>query len=222
MTISLDRKLDLSTNDGADRVVAVESTPPSQSDTEMRYSGTGGSSKHSISRERFVTLTVRYERRVRVFVSTLHPKQSDVDEILQEAWLVAWKKLDSFRFSGTQPDEEFVRWLCTIARYEVAKYRRKNANRLLLDEDVIEKLTALQFDEADYFEARHDALLQCIENLRARDKELIRRRYQEGSSVQDLADWIGRSIDAVYKSLNRIRASLLACIERTLNQEGRK
>jgi RNA polymerase sigma-70 factor (ECF subfamily) len=222
MTVSLERNPDLTRRGEPDGVIAVGGGSPSQGDMEMLFSGTGGSSKHSISRERFVTLTVRYERRVRVFVSTLHPKQSDVDEILQEAWLVAWKKLDTFRYSGVQPDEEFVRWLCTIARYEVAKYRRKNANRLLLDDDVIEKLTALQFDEADYFEARHEALLECIDKLRTRDKELVRRRYQEGASAQDLADWIGRSIDAVYKSLNRIRASLLACVERTLNQEGRK
>jgi RNA polymerase sigma-70 factor, ECF subfamily len=228
MSLSLDREAGVTRNgesgltrDGeTDRVVAFDFKQSSQTDTEMRFPGTGGSSRHSISRERFVTLTVRYERRVRVFVSTLHPKQSDVDEILQDAWLVAWKKLDTFRYSAEQPDEEFVRWLCTIARYEVAKYRRKNASRLQLDENVIEQLTALQFNEADYFEDRHEALLHCIENLRTRDKELIRRRYQEGTSVHDLADWIGRSIDAVYKSLNRIRASLLVCVERTLKREG--
>jgi RNA polymerase sigma-70 factor (ECF subfamily) len=119
-----------------------------------------------------------------------------------------------------QPDEEFVRWLCTIARYQVITYRRKNASRLQLDDEVIEKLTALQFEKADYFEARHEALLHCIENLRTRDRELVRRRYHEGTSAQDLADWLGRSIDTVYKSLHRIRTSLLTCVERTLKREG--
>jgi RNA polymerase sigma-70 factor (ECF subfamily) len=177
------------------------------------------SAQSPLTEERFVSLTVRYERRVRTFVTTLHPQRSDIDEIVQNAWLVAWKKLNTFRYSGEQPDEEFVRWLCTIARFEVIKYRQKNAPRLLLDEDAIEKITALQFGEADYFEARHQALLACIENLRTRDKELIRRRYQEDVSARELADWIGRSVDAVYKSLNRIRTSLLACVERTLKRE---
>ena len=121
----------------------------------------------SLTEEWFVALTVRYERRVRTFVTSLHPKSSDVDEIVQNAWLVAWKKLDTFQFSGEQPDEEFVRWLCTIARYEALKYRKKNAPRLLLDEEVIDKITELQFEEADYFESRHQALLGCIEHLRA-------------------------------------------------------
>jgi RNA polymerase sigma-70 factor, ECF subfamily len=199
--------------------VAIEANQPQRIDTEMHFSG-GEPAKHAVSKERFVSLTVRYERRVRVFVSSLHPKTSDVDEILQDAWLVAWKKLDSFRYSGDQPDEEFVRWLCTIARYQVSTYRRKNATRLLLDEEVIEKLATLQFEKSDYFEARHEALLHCISNLRERDKEFVRRRFQEGASAQDLAGWLGRSVDAVYKSLHRIRTSLLVCVERTLKREG--
>jgi RNA polymerase sigma-70 factor (ECF subfamily) len=180
----------------------------------------GRSSECSISEEEFVALTVRYERRVRLFIATLHPERGDVDEIVQDAWLVAWKKVDTFRYNGDEPDEEFVRWICTIARYEVMKYRRKSAPRLVLDEQVIDKLAAMQLEEAEYFDARHDALAGCVEHLRPRDKELIRRRYEESISIQDLAAWLGRSADAVYKSLNRIRTSLLACIERTLKREG--
>ena len=206
--------------DEAHQVAIVECTRQPLADTEMQWSETGGSAQQSISRERFVALTVRYERRVRLFVSTLHSKPSDVDEILQDAWLVAWKKLETFRYSEKQPDEEFVRWLCTIARLEVNKYRRKLPPRLLLDDEVVEQLAALQFNEADYFEARHEVLLGCIEDLRARDKELVRRRYQEDVSVRDLAEWMSRSVDAVYKSLNRIRTSLVACVERTLKREG--
>jgi len=177
------------------------------------------SAESSISEEQFVALTVRYERRVRLFIATLHPERSAIDEIVQDAWLVAWKKVESFHYTGEEPDEEFVRWLCTIARYEVMKYRRKSAQRLVLDEQVIESLASLQFDEAEYFEARHDALSTCIDQLRPRDKEIIRRRYEENLSVQELAHWIGRSADAVYNSLNRIRTSLLACIEKTLKRE---
>jgi RNA polymerase sigma-70 factor (ECF subfamily) len=207
-------------SDQADGALAT-SSQLQQARPELTLCGAEGPSADcTISEEEFVALTVRYERRVRLFIATQHPERSDVDEIVQDAWLVAWKKLNTFRYSGEQADEEFVRWLCTIARYEVLKYRRKCPPRLVLDEQVIDKLAALQFDEADYFEARHGALSVCIENLRPRDKELIRRRYEENVSVHDLANYIGRSADAVYKSLNRIRTSLLACIERTLKREG--
>jgi len=199
---------------------AVRSAQRPQPRPELALCDAGHSAESSISEEDFVALTVRHERRVRLFIATLHPERGDIDEIVQDTWLVAWKKIGHFHYSGEEPDEEFVRWLCTIARYEVMKYRRKSAPRIILDEQVIESLASLQFDEADYFDARHDALSTCIEHLRPRDKEIIRRRYEENLSVQELANWIGRSADAVYKSLNRIRTSLLACIERTLNREG--
>jgi RNA polymerase sigma-70 factor, ECF subfamily len=201
-------------------VVSTSASGPRTNTVVAFYGPRDESAPSSLSEEWFVALTVRYERRVRTFVTSLHPRSSDVDEIVQNAWMVAWKKLDTFQFNGEQPDEEFVRWLCTIARYEALKYRKKNAPRLLLNEDVIEKITALQFDEADYFETRHQALMECVEHLRARDRELIRRRYEENTSARDLADWIGRSVDAVYKSLNRIRTTLLACVDRALKREG--
>jgi RNA polymerase sigma-70 factor, ECF subfamily len=205
--------------DQAGGSLAIETNRQPQAETNMQSSGMDEPARRSLSSERFVGLTVRYERRVRMFITTLHPSPSDVDEIVQDAWLVAWKKLSTFRYVNREPDEEFVRWLCTIARYEVSKYRRKNAARPLLNEEAVKRIAALQLEEADYFDARYEALLGCIENLRTRDKELIRRRYQEGISARDLADWIGWSIDAVYKSLNRIRTSLLACVERTLKHE---
>jgi RNA polymerase sigma-70 factor (ECF subfamily) len=207
-------------SDEANGALAASSARPEAKPELILCSPGDPSSECSISEEEFVALTVRHERRVRLFIATLHPERGDVDEIVQDAWLVAWKKMEIFRYSGEQADEEFVRWLCTIARYEVMKYRRKSVPRLVLDEQVIDKLAALQFDEADYFEARHEALSVCIENLRPRDKLLIRRRYEENLSVHDLASCVGRSADAVYKSLNRIRTSLLACIERTLKREG--
>src|SRR5688500_11130020 len=111
----------------ASTVLGTDFAVPTRDEDEIRSSGADGRSRQTISRERFVSLTVRYARRVRLFVSSLHPTASDIDEILQEAWLVAWKKLDSFSYSEEQPDEEFVRWLCTIARFEVAKYRRRHA-----------------------------------------------------------------------------------------------
>jgi RNA polymerase sigma-70 factor, ECF subfamily len=206
-------------SDKANGALAI-STQPLQSKPELTLcAAEDRPADCAITEEEFVALTGRYERRVRLFIATQHPERSDVDEIVQDAWLVAWKKIDTFRYSGEQPDEEFVRWLCTIARYEVMKYRKKSPPRLVLDEHVMDKLAELQFDKADYFEARHEALSTCIEKLRPRDQEIIRRRYEENVSVHDLASYIGRSADAVYKSLNRIRTSLLACIERTLKRE---
>jgi hypothetical protein len=86
VAISVDRKAVFMRTDAASNVIATECAQPPRTDGIVRFSGTEGPAENSITRERFVALTVRYERRVRLFVSTLHPTPSDVDEILQDAW----------------------------------------------------------------------------------------------------------------------------------------
>jgi DNA-directed RNA polymerase specialized sigma24 family protein len=48
---------------------------------------------------------------------------------------------------------------------------------------------------------------------------LIELRYQEGASVAKIAQRIRRSVEGIYKSLNRIRWQLLECIQRSLAME---
>jgi len=63
---------------------------------------------------------------------------------------------------------------------------------------------------------RSDGKLQI-----SRDRTLIRRRYESGAAVQMVAADLGRSVQAVYRALNRIHLALLDCIQRTLRAEAR-
>src|SRR5215218_6808597 len=102
---------------GSDQANGIAVSSPAalsrRAESATAFSGPPDKSAPTISEESFVALTVRYERRIRTFVATLHPNPSDIDEILQNAWLVAWKKLNTFCYTAAEPDEEFVRWLCT-------------------------------------------------------------------------------------------------------------
>jgi RNA polymerase sigma-70 factor (ECF subfamily) len=62
--------------------------------------------------------------------------------------------------------------------------------------------------------------MECVNRLHPRDQEMVKRRYQGNISVGELAVRAGRTADAIYKTLARIRGSLLICIERTLKEEG--
>src|SRR5690606_28204662 len=71
-----------------------------------RVSGAG------LSQEQFVVLIARLERRVRSFIATLVGGNRDaIDEIIQSSYLVAWRKLSSFTYLDSTPDEELVRWI---------------------------------------------------------------------------------------------------------------
>jgi RNA polymerase sigma-70 factor (ECF subfamily) len=175
-----------------------------------------------IDRDEFVALLVRHDRRVRSFIATLLARTNDIEEVVQSTCLVAWRKIETFTYQDTTPDEEFVRWLCTIARYEVMSLRRDRASsRLVFNDDLIDRLAAMQLNEASYREQRHQALISCMQHLRHRDREMTRQFYEARATVNDLAARFGIGANAVYKSLTRIRATLLECIQRTMRQEER-
>jgi RNA polymerase sigma-70 factor, ECF subfamily len=174
-----------------------------------------------INSDEFVALLVRHERRLRAFVATLLGRFEDIDEVVQNAWLVAWRKMDSFSYQSSSPDEEYLHWLCAIARIELLAYRRKRDPGLaFFGEALLESLADMRLEQSEYFESRHCALLKCLQRLNVRDREMIYDRYGRGLSVRRLAESTGRSLDGIYKSLGRIRGALCSCIDSTLKQEG--
>jgi RNA polymerase sigma-70 factor (ECF subfamily) len=88
---------------------------------------------------------------------------------------------------------------------------------------MLERLAEAGLARADELrlDERHALLGQCIGKLGRRDRELLAQRYKEGATVRSAAEGLGRTIDAVYKALARIRGLLHNCVERSLAAEGR-
>jgi RNA polymerase sigma-70 factor (ECF subfamily) len=178
------------------------------------------SSDRRISQDDFVALLVRHDRRVRSFISTLLARWDDVEDVLQSSCVVAWRKFDSFSFCAATPDEEFVRWLCTIARYEVLSLMRaQKIGHLVFDTELIDRLANIQLDCSPDLEDRHHALAKCIQRLRPRDREMTRQRYEFRVDIPELANRFSVGQDAIYKSLARIRSALMRCVELSMRRE---
>ena len=78
-----------------------------------------------------------------------------------------------------------------------------------------------ELDELDEgLELQREVLAKCIDKLPPRDQELLRLRYWHMESVGALSERLGRTVAALYKSLQRIRRSLLICIERESRRLG--
>lgn len=179
------------------------------------------SESKEISTDQFVQLVLRHEWRVRAFVATMLGRPQNIEDVVQEIFTVAWAKREQFSFATEEPDEEFVRWVCTIGRYESLKNRRQQAGvGLLLEDSTIERLVSFQFEESAYLESRRRALAGCIDKLRDVDRLLVRRRYSVEQAIEQIAAQDGKTVSTIYKSLTRIRTALLACVGRTLKQEG--
>lgn len=68
-------------------------------------------------------------------------------------------------------------------------------------------------------ETRRAAIAECIERLRAGDRELIARRYRQGSSTREVAEELQRSVQGTRRSLQRIREALAKCVRKKLARE---
>jgi RNA polymerase sigma-70 factor (ECF subfamily) len=175
-----------------------------------------------LNQDQFVVLFARHERRLRSFIASLLTCRSDlVDDVLQSTSLVAWQKLDTFSYVGETPDEELIRWMCTMARFEVLNASRKVSSKLLsLDATMIDAIADCYIDQMDVLEDRFQALKGCLERLPAHQYEMLRLRYWQGLSVDEVALRVGRQLNAVYTALSRVRKTLEQCITHKLRQEG--
>lgn len=166
--------------------------------------------------EVFLRLWTRHEPELRAFVRAGVPRTPQVDEVMQEVSLVAWRKFP------TLPDPaQFPRWACLIARYEILMSRRRHArDRLVLDEDILEKLAEEGAEEMSLRHQQLEALDGCIEKLPRERRDLALAAYAPETSMKALAAQMGRSEGSLYQLLARIRQELLRCVERTLTQEA--
>ncbi len=166
--------------------------------------------------EEFVRLLTLHQRRVYVFILAQLPNRADADDVLQETNVVLWNKFDQY-----QPGSDFRSWAARVAHFEVLKFcGRRRKGVLYFSDPLVEDLLTMALARADELDARQEALAHCLTKLRPRDRDLIRRRYSPGASTKSVAHGVGRSVDAIYKALQRIHDTLFQCIGRTLAKEG--
>ena len=166
--------------------------------------------------KQLMLLMTQHQRRIFSYIYTLVPDRHAAEDILQETSLVICEKFDQFR-----PGTDFVAWACQIAYWEVRRVRQKFArSKVVFDDEVLEAVAHTAQGMSAEIDARHEALAGCLEKLHPRDRELILTRYEPGSGVEEAARRGGRTIEAAYKALGRIRKLLGDCVTHTLAMEG--
>jgi RNA polymerase sigma-70 factor (ECF subfamily) len=165
--------------------------------------------------QEFVRLWTQHTRRIYAYLLTLVPHRSDADDLLQETGATLWEKFDQF-----EPGTNFFSWACQTAFYCVSNFRRrKGAATLVLNDDVLEVLGRESAAGQENIDTELEALLDCLSKLRDRDRDLIARRYRAGASIHTVSDEVGRSVEGLYKALQRIHGALFDCVRRRLAEE---
>jgi RNA polymerase sigma-70 factor (ECF subfamily) len=166
--------------------------------------------------EEFVALYVQHQVAIRSFVRTLLPDPADAEDVMQTASLTMWRRFQQFR-----PGTSFRNWAFQVAKFVAMKHvARKARDRHRFSEETMGML-------AQHAEANHErlanerrALTYCVEQLGEEDRQVLAACYSSGTTLKEFAEQLGRTPNAIYKQLGRIRAALVACVRRRLQREG--
>lgn len=165
--------------------------------------------------ESFVELFVETEPALRSFILSQIGNWADMSEILQQTSLVLWRKFDQYE-AGTS----FRSWAFKVARYEVLNYLKKQRrSKLVFCDETIELLAVEDPREEDALEAQRHALAECLGKLKPEQRALLQNCYEGRQTMKEIARLQHRSLEALYKIMQRLRSLLLECVERLLRKE---
>lgn len=129
---------------------------------------------------------------------------------------MAWKK-----FSQFEKGSDFGAWLLTIGRFEALKLRRTIfKDRLVFREELWDVMLDESNSESSLRISERQALDCCLQKLQPEQREWLVAAYQPGAKMHEIAQNSGRSSEAFYKTIQRLRKLLLDCIQRQIAQEA--
>lgn len=162
----------------------------------------------------FRELVERYQRPMAALISRMTDSPDDVDDILQELFIRAWKGLPRFR-----GDAQFSTWLYRIAVNTTIKHRSRHraetalsisADSLtggldtLIGSDQIQTPTSLDGDpfQAAERKERETVVQEAVRALPDKQRAVVVLHYFEGHSCEEISKIVGCSLGTVWSRLH--------------------
>lgn len=161
--------------------------------------------------EEFLKLFLKHQTGIKAFIlATVRDRQA-AEDVLQEVALTLWKS-----FNRYDPERSFGAWARGIAAKKILQSAGEKTRPITLSSEAIDAI-ALAYDKAEAGIPREvEALNSCMDQLPAKSRQLLALRYEQSRKLADLARDLSSTIDAVSKTLSRIRIGLQKCIEQRL------
>jgi RNA polymerase sigma-70 factor (ECF subfamily) len=135
------------------------------------------------------------------------------------------------RWDALPRDEALLAWVREATRRKALELRRKARTSRRHDREFAahlseETIAALEphFRPAESEGDRADILQDCLHRLQAHTHDVIRARYGDSRSCEEIATRTGRTVQSVYGLLKRARLVLAECMDRrvaALERENR-
>jgi len=163
----------------------------------------------------FRQLVEQNQRQIRLYLGKYVQCPSQVDDIAQEVFLVAFRELNRFLF-----ESKFSTWLIGIARNKALEFlkaetkARKSRKEFFEAEIASRQISRLEHQqrESELEEQRLSAMQFCLEQLPKKARELIDHYYFDQQTANSIAKKAEISAGSVRMKLLRIRQILQKCI----------
>jgi RNA polymerase sigma-70 factor (ECF subfamily) len=165
--------------------------------------------------ETFLRLFTGAQPALRRFVIAHLPDRREVEDILQEAALVLWRKFDQF-----EQDRSFTAWALGIARNEILRMRHSGLRKHLVLSDAIAERLALDLETvASEMDQERVHLQNCLKKLPERPRRVVELYYGSGDTAEAIARALGSTVNTIGILLFRTREALARCIRDARSQE---
>ena len=159
--------------------------------------------------EEFLKRFLATQGDLKAFLASVVRDRAAVEDLFQETSLVLWQKYPDY-----DPARPFGAWARGIAANKILQDREK-ARRLPLAfspaaiRGILEAFERARPDRPDA-----GPLRDCVGRLPERSRRLLALRYDDALKLGEIARRVGSTLDAVHKTLSRIREALEACLKR--------
>ena len=159
----------------------------------------------------FTTLVEKYYRSVHTLAWRKIGDFHHAEEITQDTFLQAYKKLSTLR----NPDQ-FAGWLYVIAERLCIGWQRKQkpAMQSLEDTraDVVERLSYTRYiseqRETEAIESRYEIVDNLLEKLPDRERTVVTLYYLGEMTTKEISEFLGVPVKTIHSQLHRARKRL--------------
>ncbi|GAA2933347.1 sigma-70 family RNA polymerase sigma factor [Microbacterium luteolum] len=147
----------------------------------------------------FSALYARHSKAVYLYAWSMMRADSDAEDIVQEAFLIAWRRLRDIRIH----ESSALPWLLVTCRNLCRNATRARRSALPLVEELLpgDRVRQERMEELSW-------VRQAVDRLGGIDRRIIHLCLVEGYSYDEAAAHLGLSSAALAKRLQRARASI--------------